>query len=256
MSILLVAVPRTRRLCGRAVVLSSGGRRILGPFRILATASTRVARQHGNPLCSPSLPFGHPPLGSYVIVASLPPGRRRRRVGRYGRLGALVLEPLAGEAAVAGRRIVLHGGPPDRKGRLRPTRGGLRVSDRDLAALLDLMNAANAARDPLGLVEIAEASEPFVSGNSIDLPGGRQVAEVPRRRRELARRRFLAGAAVLLAGMTAGVIGCTDETPSTCPPPTSDPPDAGYVAPTRSAGCSSGDNGDDNGGFTGGGGFG
>jgi len=238
------------------VALSSDGRRILGPFRILATASTRVARKHGNPLCSPSLPFGHPPLGSYVILASLPPGRRRSRAGRYGRLGALVLDPVAGEAAVAGRRIVLHGGPLDRKGRLRPTRGGLRVSDRDLAALLDLMNAANAARDPLGLVEIAEASEPIVSGNAIDLPGDRQIAELPRRRREIARRRFLAGSAVLLAAMAAGAIGCTDETPSTCPPVTTDPPDGGYGAPARSAGCGSGENGDDNGGFTGGGGFG
>ena len=256
MSVLLIAVPRGRGLCGRAVALSGAGRTIFGPIRILATASARVAREHGNPHCAPALPFGHPPLGSYVVAASLPPGHRRRRAGRYGRLGALVLAPVGGEAAVAGRRIVLHGGPLDPKGRLRPTRGGLRVSDRDLAALLGVLNAASAAGDPLSSVEIEDAKELAVSAGG-DRPGGRRLAGRARARGEVARRRFLAASALLLAGLAAGAAGCSNEAPSCCPPVATDWEDGGMVAKDGQATSGGSDNGgDDNGGFTGGGGYG
>lgn len=232
MSVFIIAVPRTRRLCGRAVALSGDGRTMLGPVRVLATASARVARAHGNPLCAPALPFGHPPLGTYVIAASLPPGHHRRRAGRYGHLGALVLEPVSGDAAAAGRRVVLHGGPLDPRGRLRPTRGGLRVSNRDLAALLGVLNEANAAGDPLSSVEIVEAAEPPAPA-PLDRPGGRRVAGRPRRRAEMARRDFLTASALLLAGMAAGSVGCGLDAPSCCRPVTTDWGDGGLA--TRDA---------------------
>jgi len=257
MSVFLIAVPRARRLCGRAVALACDGRTMLGPIRILATASARVARAHGNPLCSPALPFGHPPLGRYVVAASLPPGHHRRRAGRYGHLGALVLDPVGGDAAAAGRRVVLHGGPLDPRGRLRPTRGGLRVSNRDMAALLDLLNRVNAAGDPLSSVEIVEAAESS-SPAELDRPGGRRVAGEPRRRVEVARRQFLAASAVLLAGIAGGAAGCANNTPSCCGPVGSDwgdggsAKDAGPLGGGTTGGRDGGTTGGRDGGTTGG----
>jgi hypothetical protein len=230
-------------------VISSAGRTLFGPIRILATASARVARAHGNPDRSPSLAFGHPPKGSYVIAASLPPGRPPRRARRYGRLGAFVLEPVAGEEAAARRRVVLHGGPLDPSGRLRPTRGGLRVSDRDLAELIKAVNAANVAGDPIRLVDLVEVVDPVGPARREDHPA-RRLPREGRARVALARRQFLEASALLLVGVGVAAAGCIDDQPSRYPPSASDPPDAGSDPSVRDGG------GDDNGGFTTGGGVG
>lgn len=203
MARVVMLVPQDRSRCGRAVVLAHDGRTLLGPFRVLATASRRVAREHGNPERSPLLPFGHPPEGSYAIIASLPPGTPHRRSRRFGGLGALLLEPRSGTALEARgkgrRRFALHGGPADAQGRLRPTRGGLRVADEDLAALLGVVNSASAAGDPVTAVDVVDvAALPSASKHARRMHGGGRL-----RGDQTARptRPLLSGALVALAAV-------------------------------------------------------
>src|SRR5579884_1781722 len=166
MSKLVILVPTGRSYCGRAMLLGDDGTLRFGPLRVLATASRWAARRHGNETRDCRLPFGHPPTGSYVVTGSLPPGitPRTKRARRFGALGALVLMPLggeAGEAARAGRqRFLIHGGPTDARGRLRPTFGGFRLADRDLAALLQAVNQAYQQSDAVSAVEVAEVKDP------------------------------------------------------------------------------------------------
>lgn len=189
MSKLVIAVPKGREFCGSAMLVGSDGQTLLGPMRVLATASARVARAHDNPEVSPLLPFGHPPEGVYVVAASLPPGYAHpKRKRRYGRVGALLLAPKSGDAlrAVRGGRklIAIHGGPRDTKRRLRPTRGGIRLTNKGMRSLLGAMNDANLAGDPLTSIEIVEidmelASEASMKGSHA-LPPSPQRGSAPK----------------------------------------------------------------------------
>ncbi len=167
MSRLVVVVPAGRGAAGRAVLLSDAGKARLGPFPIVATASRAAAIRNGNPERDWRKPFGSLPTGTYVVAGAIPPERPTRadpRDRRAGSLGALVLAPVGGnalEALRAGRtRFLLQGGAADARGRKRPTFGGLRHSDADLAALLRAINDANAAGDPLSSVVVAETAAP------------------------------------------------------------------------------------------------
>ncbi|MHB1843304.1 MAG: hypothetical protein ACYCWW_00535 [Deltaproteobacteria bacterium] len=180
MARLLIVVPEARDRCGRAVVLGGDGQSLLGPFRVLATASPRVAARHGNPDRDPMRRFGNPPSGSYVIASVLAPGTSHRRPVRFGPLGGFVLDATGGQAAEAQRRgreaIVLHGGPKDRRQRLRPTRGGLRLSDADLSALVTVINERQAAEDPLSAIELMDAPEESLTPPPVeDALGGRRL---------------------------------------------------------------------------------
>ncbi len=208
MARLLLVVPEKRDRCGRAAFLGEDGARLLGPFRILATASQRVARRHGNAACDPLLPFGNPPSGSYVVAGSFPPGLPHRRPVRFGRLGGFWLHPVGGlalEAGANGREaLMLHGGPLDRRGRLRPTRGGLRVADADLAALIAAINDGHAAGDPLASVELIDAPEDELDpATPEDARGGRRLSPglAPPRRRRASLRPRTSPAPLALAGL-------------------------------------------------------
>jgi hypothetical protein len=187
MSRLVMVVPQDRAYCGRATLVAGDGRVKLGPFRVLATANRRMARRHGNPDRDKLRPFGHPPAGTFLFAGSLPPGvaPNPKRARRFGRLGALVLSPERGEALAAaanGRRhLYLHGGPPDRKGRLRPTLGGFRVANHDLQKLLSAINDAFAAGDPLESIEVVEFAPSGHAPPATDVAGLGKPA--PRRRR-------------------------------------------------------------------------
>lgn len=207
MSRVVMVVPRARGYCGRLVLLGTDGRTRLGPLRVLATASRRVARRHGNATCDPLRPFGHPPAGSYLVSTSLPPGYAHpRRPRRFGPLGALLLAPTKGDAVASlanGRRIfAVHGGPLDSANRLRPTRGGFRLSDPDLGALLLAINAANADADPVDHVEVIEVGDADVrSVPAMDLRGARRAAGIPhkaRARRGHAKEGAMPGALLLV----------------------------------------------------------
>ena len=194
MSKLVIVVPARRHRCGRALLLGDDGATRLGPFRVLATASKWAAKKHGNEARDWRKRFGHPPTGTYVVGGSLPPGMtpRPRRIRRFGALGALVLVPVAGDALEALRdgrkRFLLHGGPTDRRGRLRPTFGGFRVSDRQLAARFTAMNEANAALDPVSTVEVVETTPrpPWTDDGPRDRAGRLRPSFAPRRGRKRA----------------------------------------------------------------------
>ncbi len=162
-------------------MIGTGGRALAGPFRVLATASMRVARKHGNPTCDVLLPFGHPPSGTYTVAGSLPPSFvHPRRPRRFGAVGALLLFPLAGDALAAqtkGRTLfALHGGALDSARRLRCTRGGIRMSDPDLLIVMKAMNAAQAAGDPLRTIEVIEIPDADVGSiPPMDLRGARRL---------------------------------------------------------------------------------
>ncbi len=183
MSKLVIVVPEGRRYAGRALLLGEDGALRCGPLPVLATASGWAARRHDNPTRDWRRPYGHPPTGCFVVAGSLPPGvaPRAARLRRFGPLGALVLRPSAGDALAAlnaGRsRFLLHGGPPDRSGRLRPTFGGLRFSDRDLAGLFRAINAAFTEGDPLSTVELGESAQPAERRGPRDEAGGLRPAD-------------------------------------------------------------------------------
>ncbi|HEY1697024.1 MAG TPA: hypothetical protein VGG39_32920 [Polyangiaceae bacterium] len=206
MSKLVIVVPAGRRRCGRALLLGSDGSTRAGPLRVLATASGWAAKRHDNEARDWRKPFGHTPTGSYLVAGSLPPGvaPHPRRWRRFGMLGALVLQPAGGdalEAAKAGRRrFLVHGGPEDRRGRLRPTFGGLRLSDSDLNVLLRAVNDANAARDPVSTVELLEAATSFWSeGRRRDRAGRLRPSFLPPRPRRGARAKVPVRHAALIA---------------------------------------------------------
>jgi len=136
MARLRILLPALRDRCGSGV-LASHGKVLCGPFRVLGTANPRIAR--------------NPPTGGYIVTALLPPGVPQERFPRLGRAGAIVLHGPAG-------RVLLHGGRLDDRGRLRRTRGGLRVADADLAALFDAIERTRAAGDPLSVVEVIDVA--------------------------------------------------------------------------------------------------
>jgi hypothetical protein len=190
MSKLIIVVPAGRRAAGRAVLLGSDGKPRLPPFRVLATASTTAATRRGNPSRDWRRPFGDTPTGSYVVAGALPPGARSADVTEP--VGALVLAPVGGnalEALRAGRtRFLVHGGRPDGEGRLRSTLGGVRVSNKDLEALLAAINQANAEGDAVSSVEVEETSTPpWKEGSLDDVPSSREPSSGSSRSRRGAR---------------------------------------------------------------------
>jgi hypothetical protein len=187
MSKLVVVVPIGRAFCGRAYVVGADGLTRAGPFRALGTASARVGKKHGNPACSVLYPFGHPAAGTYVITSSLPPAFvHTTRARRFGRVGGLLLSPTSGDALRAtsnGRKLTaMHGGPRDAKGRLRPTRGGVRFSNGHMTKLLAVINEAQRDGDPVSSVEIVEID--MTQLRKRDRRGGRKVAPRKRARRQ------------------------------------------------------------------------
>jgi hypothetical protein len=248
MSTLLIVVPRGRAYCGRATVVGEAGDVVAGPFRTLATASARIARKKGNLTCDPLRPFGHPPIGSYVVVGSFPPSYQHpRRPGRFGAVGGLLLKPTGGDALASlsfGRSLfILHGGPLDASKRLRPTRGGIRMSDPDLLSLVRAVNTVHREGDGLWSVEIVEVGDADMKTvPPTDLRGARRQGRMganpslpPLRRAafltglglsaggagssaELDRRAFLRSALIMVGGLTVSACGSNSGPP--CEPVT------------------------------------
>ena len=260
MSLLLVVLPVSRDSCGRLGLIGGDGKTLFGPVRALGTADERVAKMHANPMRDPILPYGHPPTGDFDVIGSLPPGfLHPRRPRRFGRSGALVLAPRGGQAIDAlgnGRKFYyLHGGPADRRGRLRPTYGGIRVEERAMAALLEAVNRAFLEGDGVRSVQIVDmprpervrpadrvgAARPHLGTRAGTMPvtralrphhaallavGAKLLEREPRDRTPApSRRRFLASVALLLAAVEEASCG-GDEAPSPCRPLACDPVDS------------------------------
>ena len=113
-----------------------------------ASSTPAIAAAHGNSVCDPLRPWGHPPFGVYRLLSHLAATVAEAR--EYGS-PVLLFEPQSGAALDAesfGRlALLVYGGPAGRDGRLRRTQGGVRVTD----AMLRIVAARLAAGAELEL---------------------------------------------------------------------------------------------------------
>jgi GH24 family phage-related lysozyme (muramidase) len=138
---LIVILPENRDFEGVLRLEEQNGRLVAGPFAVCGRADGEVAGRHGNSSRQALLPFGDTPLGRYRIAGILPTGRRTNLPAeRFGPYGVVVLQPAAGEAALADANgrfcIVIQGGKLGPGRRLRPTNGSLRLADKDQKKLV------------------------------------------------------------------------------------------------------------------------
>lgn len=141
MSRLVVELPGDRSRCGRIELLGDQGETICGPFAVAGRSSSVLAARSDNRTRFSLLPYGDTPTGNFVIRARVPTGKGTPFPSdEFGSAGALVLEGITGDAALAdanGRfSFLLQGGNLSADGRLRSTAGSLRMANADLRALL------------------------------------------------------------------------------------------------------------------------
>jgi hypothetical protein len=202
-------------------LLADDGRNACGPFPVATRADIRLARRLGNPDRDPTCRFGDVGLGTYGLETEVS-AKQTKAWGtpEYGPVGALAFRPESGEAAIGeanGRfELVLHGGDGGRDGRLRPTAGGLRLSNGDLKELLAHVRAAGG-----DLICECVAGEPACPSAELDLagktaslpadaPGFGGVAAPARAAlsvlsRGISRRRLLQGGVAAMVGSVAGL---------------------------------------------------
>ena len=200
---ILVRLARDRRRCGSLAVFDDEGESVFAPFAVAGLASAGTAAAHGNPSRNPLLPYGDTPKGTYRARPLLP--------GNFvaspdlGSGGAILLEPVAGDAALAeanGRfRLFIHGGAPGSGGALRATAGSIRVSDEALAVLLALL--ANDVPALCGVFEHEDEGEPAdgVEDDDCALPDPPELAAA--RADGMSRRSMLVRSGVGLATFVA-----------------------------------------------------
>src|SRR5262249_29384096 len=144
---LVVRLPEDRDVTG-SLVLEDGDDVILaGTFEVSGRADDGEGARHGNPGRNPLLPYGDAPLGLYRVTRVLDTGPGTAfPANAFGPNGVVVLEPVAGEAALAdanGRfQVLIQGGSPGLGGRLRTTNGSLRLADSDQKELLRWLRRA------------------------------------------------------------------------------------------------------------------
>lgn len=152
-----VELPHNRENLGTLTVSANG--RTLGTFKVLGKADNGRAAaskdKNGNPKtpnpgANPLLPYGYTPTGFYNVPVALPSGAGTSHpASSFGPNGVLALEPTGGQAkeAKANNRkgFLIHAGPPNSLGQLRRTNGCLRVSNDDMASLLQLLDEASIA---------------------------------------------------------------------------------------------------------------
>ena len=145
-----VKVPMKRDR-GAVVEFRSGSARLATGIAA-ASASAGIAIRHGNATCDPLRPWGHPPFGTYQLLARGPaPAGSETEYG--GQL--LVFQPMSGDALEAetfGRlHLLAYAGHAGKDGRLRPTQGGIRFEQVGFNELLDELE-----RDPEALLTLEE----------------------------------------------------------------------------------------------------
>ena len=136
--------PRSRTRYGRLEVRAAArGAALTAPCPAVVAADPAIAAGLDNPDRDPLRPGGPPPFGRYRLSQVVSTrGLAAEARAEYGP-AALAFEPLDGDAATAesyGRLLLLvHGGELGADGRLRPTTGGVRLTDADIGALADLV---------------------------------------------------------------------------------------------------------------------
>jgi len=170
-----IVLPTNRSLCGNLTLLADDGSVICGPFAVAGRSSDALAAAHGNASRRSTLPYGDTPTGEYRVskVAFFDPGEAEAS-GRRGEPGELLIDPTAGDAAIAeanGRYCFrVRGGRPGPDGSFLSTAGALRMDDDDLAKLLDAL-----ARSPGTTVECVEDDSVTCRRRVIDDPSCREI---------------------------------------------------------------------------------
>ncbi len=141
---LIVRLPDDRSFAGLLRLESDEGTLLAGAFEVCGRADDRMAALHGNVRRDPRLPYGDTPLGAYRVARVLESGEGTGFLAdQFGPNGVVVLEPVAGEAALAdanGRfQVLIQGGSRGPGDCLRTTNGSLRLSDRDQRELVRIL---------------------------------------------------------------------------------------------------------------------
>ena len=153
---ILVELDFDRDRLGVLSAFDASGKKVLGPIPVAARGSDALAKVHRNPRRDPLLPYGDTPPGSYVLRGVLKSGQRTAfPVAEFGASGVIVLEGIAGDAALAeanGRfQTLIEGGKPAKGGSLAATAGALRLSNQHQRALIAMVRKADRV-----IVEIVE----------------------------------------------------------------------------------------------------
>lgn len=154
---LRLQVPPDREGTAAATLTQSG--HVVGIDDACASAHALIARKLGNAECDPLRVGGHPPFGSYRLLATQPlEGEQREEYGAH----ALVFEPVSGKALEAesfGRLgLLVYGGRMGKDGRLRRTQGGVRLTDLMLDRVVSSLAATKGTELVLELVPVKPAA--------------------------------------------------------------------------------------------------
>jgi hypothetical protein len=166
-----IELPVERMSAGRLTFVNDGGGVIAGPFWVLGEADNRSAMAHGNPDRSPLLRYGDTPSGRFDISGFLRPETDPRMVHTYGPNGAIRLEPVGGDAALAAENgrigLLIHGGDPGPNGGLRPTNGCLRLADSDMLSLMTAILVNGSPPNKCSAIDVT-VSTPVISDETTD----------------------------------------------------------------------------------------
>jgi hypothetical protein len=142
-----ISLPDNRDYEGRLEAFDLSGAVVFGPVPAAGRAHDEPAAAHENPSRNPLLPYGDTPLGTFVASGVVESGGGRGLDAEvFGPHGVVLLEPVAGQAALAdahGRlRLFIQGGGDTDQG-LRATAGAIRLRDLDQEQLVALVRRAS-----------------------------------------------------------------------------------------------------------------
>jgi len=167
-----VQLPTDRTKLGTVRLIGDDGTVIAGPFNAYGKADGGTAAANGNASRNPLFPFGDTPTGGYAVPGLEATGDGTgRSTHSYGPNGAIRLNPTSGDALTAaglGRQyLLIHGGDLNANNRLRPTNGCIRLSNDDMAALLNAIAVESQITAPPNTCAV-DPVDVFVSDGGTD----------------------------------------------------------------------------------------
>ena len=127
-------VPADRNSLATATL--KNGDKVIHSDHAVASATPAIAQQRGNASCDPHRLWGHPPLGRYQML-----GQARASGAQQAEYGGtlFLFDPAYGAASLAvahGRMgLLVYGGALGADNRMRRTQGGIRLSNKMIAAI-------------------------------------------------------------------------------------------------------------------------
>jgi hypothetical protein len=175
MPTIAVSLPADRTKLGSLQLLADDGTTLIaGPFSAFGKADGQTANLHGNASRNTLLPFGDTPAGTYAVPGlEATGGATTRSSHSYGPNGAIRLNPTGGDADTAatlgGRQyLLIHGGDLNGSGQLRPTNGCIRLSNADMASLLNAISVEAKLTAPPNACAVDELSVLVIAGGVDD----------------------------------------------------------------------------------------